>query len=1117
MKTKFNEDWEFCELGTDSTLEDAEEAMKSGKAQKVRLPHDWLIRDCSNLYRDGRGWYRKKILWNDAAPHAELIFDGVYMDSAYYLNGEKIGEWKYGYTRHSIDLTGKLKHGCNELMVSATFQAPNSRWYSGAGIERDVFLVTGEETRIGDGGIYLSSRKTDDGKWALRVETQIDGPDRDRAGIQVVLKNGEVLEPVRTQEDAPKLPVRKEQRACVQVLTYDGIREWSTDDPVLYDIHVLLTLDGKVLQEEKLRFGFRTIRLDPNQGLFLNGRHMKLNGVCIHSDEGALGNTFHQEAVVRQFRIFKEMGANALRLAHNPFAEQTLDIADEMGFLVLDEAFDMWEKSKTKYDYARFFDAWQKKDIESFVRRDRNHPCVFLWSIGNEIYDQHAGERGYEVTKMLTEEVHAQDPCGNAVVTAASNYLPWENAQHCADVYKVVGYNYSEQYYEAHHRAHPDWVIYGSETVSLCESRGIYHFPLSAGILSEEDEQCSALGNSVTSWGTKRIEDAISYDRDLPYSLGQFVWSGADYIGEPTPYKTKNSYLGLIDTAGFPKDAYYVFQSAWTDRKGHPMIHVFPYWDFNPGQLIDVRVCSNAPVVELFLNGKSLGRQKLSHDAGSGFHLIADWQVPYESGELLAVGYEEEEPEVGQKPVLREICRESRHSFGNTAEFLVKEDVRTGTAGEKSGKKLHYYSITAVDADGYSVENASDYVRVEIEGGKLIGLDNGDSTDSDNYQEPSRHLFSGKLLAIAEGPASMKVHVTRMHPAAVRRITLLPEGTCLLDQKRKSAGILAVVEPEDAEDQEVLFSVVDANGVKANTARITQQGKKAVIEAVGDGTFYVRCTSKSGSDHTRILSQLEYRVEGLGKAYLNPYEFISGSLYTGVQGTVGSGNEKGVATARDGETTVTWDGIDFGKDGSDEVKIWIFALTSEKYPIAIYEGTPGEKGSRLLAEAVYCKPTIWNTYQPETFHLSEVLKGITSISIRVHQKIHIKGFTFRKKPRAWQRLYPAEADEIYGDSYTQDGRMMRHIGNNVTFLYRGLEFDDHPLHGIRISGGSVLPQNSIHIRFYNENGEIKEIVEFESSGGRIQEFALGEQTGRLDVSVIFLPGSDFDLDWIMFY
>lgn len=1132
MRIGIDDNWSFCELGVESTLEEALQAFAAGQGQQVTLPHDWMIYDCKDLYRDGRGWYRRVIDWHEEAAHVEVLFDGVYQDSVYYLNGEPIAEWKYGYTRHGIDLTGRLTEGANELVVSVTSQVPNSRWYAGAGIQRDVWLVLNEETYIDDGGVYLSSQQTAEGRWQLRVETEVTGPERAQAEIAVAIRRAAIPgadaaqtpQVVAVQDVDPLLQAEEGRVIYAQALTLDGVEPWNVGAPVLYEVTVTLSVGGRVLQTEVLRYGFRTLRMDPDQGLFVNGAHCKIQGVCLHADAGALGNTYHREAAVRQLTIMRELGANALRLAHHPYAAQFLDLVDEMGFLVIDEIFDMWERGKNPYDYARFFHEWQARDVRSYVRRDRNHPCVFLWSIGNEIYDQHADAvRGTELSRMLTEEVRALDPAGHAAVTTGSNYMPWENAQQCAEVYRVPGYNYSEQYYEAHHKAHPDWVIYGSETSSICQSRGIYHFPLSAGILAEEDVQCSALGNAVTSWGTKRLEDVISYDRDVPYSMGQFVWAGMDYLGEPTPYKTKNSYLGMVDTAGFPKDDYYVFQAAWTDP-AQPMIHVFPYWDFNEGQLIDVRVCSNQPVVELFVNGRSLGRQSLGHAPGSGSHLIADYQVPYEAGEITAVGYHD--PSAASEDcscvdvsasTLVESCRETRHSFGNTAAYVIEEDPRTVLPGEQPEEGLHYYAIRAVDAQGYPVENASDYVQVTVTGGRLVALDNGDSTDTTNYDSPCRHLFSGMLLAIAEGPETMQVTVTPIDPVAVRRITLVTEDTRCLGPEQKSAVIRAKVEPADAADQEVHFSVVNANGVEANMARIEQDGHSARVTAIGDGSFYVRCTSRSGDDHTRVISQLEYTAEGLGEAYLNPYGFISGSLYSDVQGTVGNGNEKGIATARDGETTVTWSDIDFGRVGSDEIKIWIFALTSEDYPIEIWEGRPGDAGARLLADAVYCKPTIWNTYQPETFHLSDRLTGITSLSIRVHQKIHIKGFSFTETDRAWARLAPMDADEVYGDSYEVDGRAVRHIGNNVTFLYRDMDFKDTLLHGIRISGGSELPQNTIHVRFYNGEIEHKEIVEFTAGEERVREFTLPAHSGRWDVSLVFLPGSDFDLDWFEFY
>lgn len=1098
---------------------EAKEAADAGKFQPVEIPHDWLIGDARDLYRDGTGWYRKVFPYQKKeGKRLFLIFDGVYMDSAVYLNGEKIFEWKYGYTRFSMEIGDRLREGDNELMVSVTFQDPNSRWYPGAGINRNVWLMETESVCIRDGGIYTHAEKTGDGGWDLRVETQISGPAREQgAEIALALSDGaKLVLPSDVTEEEPAAAAfsrgfgtekEEEETILCRVLHFDsgaGIRPWDIEAPVRYRLEVSLNGScGETLQKEELWIGFRETAFDPDHGFFLNGRHVKLNGACQHPDQGALGTAFHRDALRRQFAILKKTGFNAVRFSHNPFAEEALALADEMGLLVMDEAFDMWERSKTEFDYARFFDQWQAKDVESFVRRDRNHPCVILWSIGNEIYDQHADERGYEVSKMLMEEVRALDPLENGHVTTGSNYMPWENAQHCADLYKIAGYNYSEKYYEKHHKEHPDWVIYGSETSSICSSRGIYHFPLRAGILADEDEQCSSLGNSVTSWGAKSMEDCISIDRDLDFSMGQFLWTGFDYIGEPTPYHTKNSYLGIIDTAGFPKDAWYVWKSAWTDVTKDPMVHVFPYWDFNPGQEIDLRVCSNAEEVELIVNGRSLGRQKLDHAPYSGKHLIADWSVLYEPGEITAVAYEKG----------KEVARTARHSFGDTDRFVVREEEIPG--GSRGKGHLHFYEISAVDKDGYPVENAADRVQVSIEGGRLLGLDNGDSTDYDSYRSSERNLFSGKLLAIAEEEdgTDIIVSVKKAEKTPVRKVMLLSEGGQTFDQEHRVLKARAVILPENADDKEVVFSAVDDNGVATNIVTLEQSGNEVSMTALGDGKFHLRATSKSGTDHVRIISQLEYQVEGLGPAYLDPYGFISASLYTGVIGEVGNGNEKGIATARDGETTVTFSGMDFGPVGSDEITIPIFALSGDEYPLEIWEGVPGEEGASLLAKEVYCKPCIWNTYQPATYRLAHRLKGLASFSIRVHQKIHIKGFSFTKLEKAWTKLYAAESDGVYGDSFRMDGNAVRGIGNNVSLLFRDMDFSDHPLQGIRICGSTPLPCNTIHVRFYDGTSEEKEIIEFQKDGGAVQEFPLKARNGRWDLTFVFLPGSDFDFEW----
>ena len=1216
MKRLFNGGWSFwC---GEPDLDVSEAGKHLTEFQKVDLPHDWLIADAKNLYRDGCGFYRKIFSMQPKEnKRYSLIFEGVYMDTTIWVNEQQAGEWKYGYSTFEIDLTPFVKAGENEILVSVNFRSPNSRWYSGAGIYRDVWFKETTKTYIRENGVYIHTEACGEkeGKepdFLLYADTEIVGDAWDEVRHTLYAKReappeielpfelllGDEMELV--EEASPEETYAGSERAdfCLSetiifhntnkntnIYRVKSPRCWDVEHPHLYILKTELWKDGEIIQEEYSQIGFRSIAFDPEQGFLLNGRKVKLNGVCEHHDLSALGAAFHRAAMARKFRILKEMGVNALRGTHNMTAP-VVELADQMGILMISEAFDMWERSKTTYDYARFFKEWSERDVESWVMRDRNHPCIIMFSIGNEIYDTHVDAHGREITVRLRDLVKKYDYRRNAGITIGSNYMPWENAQLCADEVKLAGYNYGEKYYEEHHKAHPDWVIYGSETSSIVQSRGIYHFPLRASILTEDDEQCSSLGNSPTSWGAKSMERCVCEDRDMDFSMGQFLWTGFDYIGEPTPYHTKNSYFGQVDTAGFPKDAYYVWQSAWTDYRKAPMIHIFPYWDFNEGQNIDIRVCSNAPFVELFCNGKSCGRQQLTHEKGSGHHIIADYSLPYEKGVLYAVAYDEEG---------NVTARETKASFGNSAEIVLRA---SGRAAVANGRDLFFVEIGTRDENENVVENAVDRVTVQVEGaGHLVGLDNGDSTDEDSYKGNNRRLFSGKLLAIIETgtiPGAVRIRVSgkglksaelvceaveidqmltfmkgekaqriyhnfwqdlceetyapgpteliedheerqrerqedeqkqsqkerldeKQEEIPVRKITLCSPMGQKLSKEQPYLTVEAEVEPKEATDRQLMFRVVDEHGVDSNLVKLLVQGHTAQLHAMGDGSFYLRCMSRSGTDRIRVISQLEFTVEGMGQAYRNPYELISGSLYTSYQGEVSNGNERGIATARDGETVVTFGNIDFGPVGSDEITMPIFALTSEEYPIRIYEGVPGEEGCQLLADVVYQKPSIWNTYQEETYSLAKRVTGINTISVAVHQKIHLKGFVFKKLQKAWLSLNAAEADSVYGDTFTKEERAITGIGNNVTITYTEMDFGEEGTAGIRICGRAPESSNSLHIRFLQGEEESKQLVEFPMCGEYIEkEFSLTPVKGKWDVSFVFLPGSCFDLQSVQF-
>jgi beta-galactosidase len=1133
----YNDGWEFAKSGLD--IVDWSEFSFAA----VDLPHDWLIYDTLQLYENSIGWYRRTLECSReelAENRLWLAFEGVYMDSSIYVNGSLVGEWKYGYSSFEFDLTAALTEGSNEIVVKVVHQSPNSRWYSGAGIYRNVWLKTRSVSFIATDSVYIHTRKSDAG-WLLEVETEYAGEE----GLELVHKllyEGKVV----ATSTAAAVSLGEKLSVNRQTLHVEQPLLWSPDHPHLYKLVTVLrrAASGEEIEQVINPVGFRWIQMDPEQGFSLNGIRMKLNGTCEHHDFGALGAVFNKAAARRRFRILKEMGVNAVRTAHNMPAPELMELADEMGLLVISESFDMWERSKTPYDYGRFFPEWSAADVRSWVRRDRNHPSLLMWCIGNEIYDTHADERGQVVTRQLMEQVRLHDPKGNAPITIGSNYMPWENAQKCADIVKLAGYNYAEKYYGKHHEAHPDWIIYGSETSSVVQSRGIYRFPVERSVLADDDEQCSALGNSPTSWGAKSPEACITADRDTPFSLGQFIWSGFDYIGEPTPYHTKNSYFGQIDTATFPKDSYYLYQAEWTDYKTRPMVHLYPYWDFNPGQLIDVCAVSNAPRIELRFNGETVGYHDIDHVHGA--KLVGRWKLPYREGILTALAYDE----AGLV-----IATASRSSFGDASRIRLTPDKLTMQA---DGTDLIFVEIAMEDEAGCPVENANNRVQVEVSGaGRLLGLDNGDSTDYDPYKGLSRRLFSGKLMAVigaALTPGGITVRVSstgmesrslelealpsevsveglsanmgnedmtvltgRADEIPLRKIELESAGGQQLDASRKQVEVQARLYPPDTSYTELEWSVVDDAGIKSNIARVEGKGHTAVLTALGDGSFRVRCTSRNGTDRIKLISQLEFQVSGIGTAYLDPYGFVSAGLYDYSKGEISNGNERGVATSRELETQVGFHNIDFGPYGSDTITLPIFALSSEEYPLQIWEGMPGEEGSLLVADVVYQKPSKWNTYQEETFKLSKRLSGVTSLAFVVRQKIHLKGFSFTRHNRAFGVNPATECDRIYGDTYTRTLDAVEEIGNNVSLEYDGMDFGSTGTSRLVVYGRSPIDKNTIRIRFEHEEGESQQLVEFtRSEGYEERSFVLEPVAGVQKVTFIFLPGSRFDFGWFRF-
>ena len=1110
MKKLFTEGFEFQLFDSESNNEDL--LSEKNGFEKVEIPHDWQIKDVNLFYADKKGLYVKKfdVSLKGLDKHIFLRFDGVYMDSTIYLNGKDIFTWKYGYTSFVVELTDYLVEGTNELRVLVDIKNPNSRWYSGAGIYRNIWWVETDEIYIPDGGIYVHSAPETQGiydKFNITIMTDLSEKwNSVNASIRYSLAEykgiGEAyctdslieLEPIETK-------FVNDGYTRLETFSINNPKLWDIKEPNLY--RLLVKISGDVNQEEELTVGFRECIFTTDKGFFINGRHIKLNGVCEHHDLGSLGAAFYPDAFDRKIDILKGMGVNAIRTSHNPVDPQMYELCDKRGILVLSEAFDMWEMSKTDYDYGRFFKQWYQKDVKRWVLDGRNHPSVFMWSIGNEIPDTHAGPRGREVANNLAVEVKKIDPLGNALVTFGSNYMPWENTQKVADDLKLVGYNYAESFYDDHHEKHPDWIIYGSETSSIVYSRDVYHFPRNAGILSDDDLQCSSLGNSTTSWGASSIEKCIGYDFTKEYSLGQFIWTGFDYIGEPTPYHTKNSYFGQIDTAGFPKDPYYMWKAGWTNCEDNPFIHVFPYWNYNKGQIIDVRVASNAPKVELFLNGISLGSRDIEG-------VVADYQVAFTPGELKAVAYNSDG---------NIIAEDSRYSFKDTDSLSIKKT---------NYGRLSFFEIQAIDCDGHEVSDACDIVTVIPSNGRLLGFDNGDSTDNDSYKSSTRRLFRGKALAIVERTADaieptieakIENSVIPVRSIVIDRPSYDGKGICLT-KDNPSIELKVYTCPLNATNKQLEFKLTDLFGNDSKAANIEinelADGYLVKVTALGDGEYILKSYTNDGYDFVKVMSQLEIKAEGLGTLYINPYEFVPGSVYSRGIGEINNGNERGVSTGRDGDTVIIYDGVDFGEYGTETITIPIFALTDDKYSIRIYQGVPDEADALLICDSIYCKPSIWNVYQEETFKLNKRISGIQTISFRIIDKVHFKGFSCKEINPIYEKMWAGRVHELYGDQFELKGDCVENIGNNVTIGFGKLSFEDG-VSKVNIYGKANKGTNTLHIRLNNGTETIKEVVQFpESEDYTCLTFDINSFKGVGELSVIFMPGSDFNLGYIQF-
>jgi len=753
-KIRFNENWHFTlqdQLGY--RLHDIDPQAW----EPVELPHDWSIKaDFGATYPAGNaggalpggiGWYSKefKLPTIDQGKCIQLHFGGIYRYAEIWINGVYLGKKPNGYLSFTLDLTPYLKFGnqYNRIAVRVdNSKQPNSRWYSGSGIYRDVYLVKTNPIYLDDQETFITTPEARGELGQLKVLSKLNKVSRSTgvAGgkkyqITVWDPTGNLL--------LKKTGVEKDGNID-ELLRVDKPKLWSTNAPNLYRVQLaLLTKNNTIEDQIEKRIGFRTIRFDAKTGFYLNGEALKILGVCMHHDLGALGAAFNKSAAKRQLVMMKEMGANAIRTAHNPPAEELLDLCDEMGILVYNEAFDMWKKRKNKFDYHIDFPTEHLKDLEAFVRRDRNHASVILWSIGNEIREQF-DSTGIALTQEMAKLVKSLDP--TRPVTAAlteNNYAKNFIAQ--AEALDVLGFNYKHEDYDKLPVEFKNIPLLASETVSALETRAVYDklqdtiqlWPASSKdkyvVNGNPDFTVSAYDNVAAYWGTSH-EKAWLAVNNRPFLAGTFVWTGFDYLGEPVPYPypARSSYYGIVDLAGIPKDVYYMYKSEWTDKD---VLHLLPHWNWKAGDSVDVWAYYNkADDVELFLNGKSLGTSAKTTD-----RLHASWKVPFEKGELKVV----------KKRDGKIVQEASVHTATEAHAVKVSMEHEKYATGES--RDLYFVTVTLVDQAGQSVLHNDQEIEFIVKGSaKVLGTDNGFQADLRGLHQPKRKTFKGKALGIIQ-------------------------------------------------------------------------------------------------------------------------------------------------------------------------------------------------------------------------------------------------------------------------------------------------------------------------------------------------------------------------------
>jgi len=752
----FGKDWKF-QLGDISGAEAVK--FDDSSWRKLNVPHDWSIEGEfseknpstpeGGALPGGIGWYRKsfQVSAQDIKGLVFIDFDGVYQNSEVWINGHSVGKRFYGYSSFRYELTPFLVAGDNLIAVKADNSTqPNSRWYSGSGIYRNVWLVTTGKTYIDHWGTFVTTPEVSDAMAKVKFVALVEN--KWNPGQKMIVKT-DIIDPSGKEVSSGKMETEGTKDSVVSAIFNFELKNpvlWNLDSPKMYSAVSQVFVNGELVDNYTTPFGIRSFNFDVEKGFFLNGKSVKINGVCDHHDLGCLGTAINKRALERQIELLKGMGCNAIRTSHNPPAPELLDLADQMGMIIMDEAFDMWKMPKNLYDYHTVWDEMHKQDIQDLIRRDRNHPSVMIWSIGNEIPEQW-DSTGITIAKELAGYVRELDT--TRPVTSALNHPEPKNNIVRSEALDLIGYNYHQNTFPDFPKDFPGQKFIGTETVSALMTRGVYDMPSELirrwpvqkdwkGPMPNADNTCSSYDNVSAPWGSTH-EETWKVIKKHDYLSGQFIWTGFDYLGEPTPYTwpSRSSYFGIIDLAGFPKDVYYMYQSEWTKKD---VLHIFPHWNWTAGQTVEIWAYSNSDEVELFLNDKSLGIKKKQ---GDDLHLM--WKVPFTPGTLKAIS------RTGGKDVLIQEVK----TAGAPAKLVVTADRSSISA---DGTDLSFLTVDVVDANGVIVPNADNLAKFQLEGsGAIVGVDNGNPVSHESFKAPERKAFHGKCLVVVQSGEKAEV------------------------------------------------------------------------------------------------------------------------------------------------------------------------------------------------------------------------------------------------------------------------------------------------------------------------------------------------------------------------